>query len=319
MSRGRLLLGAAAATLAALVVVLFVWDRVQSSESRSAEGLAIEARTDLSPRSVFFGDTVTALVEVTLDRNRVDPDSVRVEADFAPWKPVAKPERSRRDQGTTTSLRFSYVLRCLGNRCISTEESRVILDKAVQSFGRARVTYTAAEGAVASDRESLQAPWPRLLVGARFSARDAQATGTSLTGWRADVDSMPTLTYSMTPGVLSALLLVGGALVASAGGAFAYRVRPRRTASTLPEAGPPEPVLTSLERALALLEISERVDGAADQRRALELVAAALAEHGDAKLASTSRALAWSRPVPAVKETNGLAVQARSALLNGAG
>lgn len=319
MSRDRLLLGAAAAGVIVLVVGLFTWDRVSGGESRSAEGPPIEARTDLSPRSVFFGDTVTAFVHVTLDRNRVDPDSVRVEADFAPWKRVASPERMRQDQGSTTSLRFTYALRCLGMRCISTEESRVILDKAVQAFGRARVTYTAAEGAEASGRESIQAPWPRLLVGARFSARDAQAAGTSLTGWRADVDSMPRLTYSMTPGVLSALLLVGGVLVASAGVAFAYRVLPRRTASTLPEAEPAEPVLTSLERALALLELTERVDGAADQRRALELVAAALAEHGDAKLASTSRALAWSRPVPAVKATNGLAVQARSALLNGAG
>jgi hypothetical protein len=115
------------------------------------------------------------------------------------------------------------------------------------------------------------------------------------------------------------MLLVGGALVASAGGVFAYRLRPRRTASTIPEVGPPEPVLAPLERALALLEATERVDGAADQRRALELVADALAERGNPKLASTSRALAWSRPVPAIKETNGLAVQARSALLNGAG
>ena len=88
MSRDRVLLGAAAAGLAALVVVLVVWDRVQSSEP-SAESPAIVARTDLSPRTVLFGDTVTALVEVTLDRNRVDPDSVRVEADFAPWKRVA--------------------------------------------------------------------------------------------------------------------------------------------------------------------------------------------------------------------------------------
>jgi hypothetical protein len=91
-------------------------------------------------------------------------------------------------------------------------------------------------------------------------------------------------------------------------------------APTLPVAGPPrEPVLTPLEHALALLEISQRVDGAADQRRALELVAAALAERGSPKLALASRTLAWSRPVPGVKETNGLAAKARSALANGAG
>ncbi|HEX2346214.1 MAG TPA: hypothetical protein VHI12_06495, partial [Gaiellaceae bacterium] len=198
MSRDRVLLGAAAAGLAALLVVLVVWDRVQSSEP-SAESPAIEARTDLSPRTVLFGDTVTALVEVTLDRNRVDPDSVRVEANFAPWKRVATPEPSRSDDGATTSLRFSYVLRCLGNRCITNDEDLVILDKAIQAFGRARVTYALLGGAAQGGRGSLQAPWPRLLVGARFSARDAQAVGSSSGGWRADLDSMPAVTYRMSP------------------------------------------------------------------------------------------------------------------------
>ena len=315
-----MLVRAAVLGLAALVVALFVWDRVRGSESPSAEGPAIEARTDLSPRSVFFGDTVAAVVEVTLDRNRVDPESVRVEADFAPWKRVAKPERFRRDGETMTSLRFSYVLRCLGNRCISTDEDLVILDKAVRTFGQARVTYTGPEGAAQSGRDSLRTPWPRLLVGARFSARDAQAVGSSSSGWRADLDSMPAVTYRMSPAFLSAALFVGGALLASAGGVVAYyRVRRRRRAPTLPEAGPLEPVLTPLERALALLEVTERLDGAADQRRALELVAAALVESGNSKLALTSRALAWSRPTPAVADTNGLAVRARSALWNGTG
>lgn len=318
MSRDRALVSAAALGLAALLTAL-VWDRVQRSESPSAGTSAIEARTDLSPRSLFFGDTVTGLVEVTLDPRRVDPDSVRVESDFAPWKLVARPERVRRDQGATTSLRFSYVLRCLGNRCVSSDEDLVILDKAIQTFGQARVTYTAPVGAARSGRDSLRAPWPRLLVGARYSARDAQAAGASLTGWRADLASMPAATYRMSPGVLTALLVVGGVLLASAGGALAYRLRPRRKAAIAPVAGPSEPVLTPLERALTLLEITDRVDGAADQRRALELVAAALADRGDPKLALTSRTLAWSKPVPAVADTNGLAVRARTALWDGAG
>jgi len=324
VSRNRALMRvalAAVAGLSILVVVLFAWARGRDGESiRIAEDApAIEARADLSPRSVFFGDTVTALVEVTLDRNRVDPDSIRIETDFPPWKRVATPERLRRDRGTTTSLRISFVLRCLGNACVSTDESLLILDKAVQTFGQARVTYTPAEGAAQSGRASLQVPWPRLLVGARYSARDAQSAGSSATGWRADVLSLPAVTYSMTPGLLFALLLAAGAFLASAAGAFAFRVRPRRISPTRPRAeGPPEPDLTPLERALALLEDSARVDGAADQRRALELVAAALAEHGDMNLALASRALAWSEPVPGVGETNGLAVRARSALWDGA-
>jgi hypothetical protein len=303
------------AGLIALVVVLFAWDRGGGGESPTArDAPPIEARTDLSPRSVFFGDTVTALVDVTLDRNRVDPDSVRVQADFSPWKPVANPERLRRDAETTTHLRMSFVLRCLTSACISTDETAVLLDKAIQTFGQARVTYKAPEGAVRSDRGSLQVPWPRLLIGARFSAKAAQSAGAS-GGWRADFESLPAVTYGVAPGLLFALLLAAGTVLASAAGAFAYLVRPRRVSPTNPRAdGPPELVLTPLERALALLEDSARVNGAADQRRALELVAAALAERGDMKLALASRALAWSEPVPGVRETNGLAVRARSAL-----
>lgn len=322
MSRDRVLVRVALAVVAgltALVFVLVTWDRGGKGELTPTEGApAIEARTDLSPRSVFFGDTVTALVEVTLDRNRVDPDSVRVQTDFSPWKPVASPER-RRDAETITYLRMSFVLRCLTSSCISTDASAVLLDKAIQTFGQARVTYAAPEGAVSSDRGSLQVPWPRLLIGARYSARAAQSSGPSSGGWRADLLSLPAVTYAVTPGLLFALLLAAGTLLGSAAGAFAYLVRPRRGSPTRPRAdGPPEPVLTPLERAFALLEDSARVDGAGDQRRALELVAAALAERGDMKLALASRALAWSEPVPGVRETNGLAVRARSALWVGA-
>lgn len=310
---------AVVAGLIALVVVLFAWDRGGGGESPTArDAHPIEARTDLSPRSAFFGDTVTALVEVTLDRSRVDPDSVRVQTDFSPWKRIANPERLRRDAETTTYLRMSFLLRCLTSTCISTDETAVLLDKAIQTFGQARVTYRAPEGAVSSDRGSLQVPWPRLLIGARYSARAAQSAGAS-GGWRADLESLPAVTYSMAPGLLFALLLAAGTLLVSAAGAFAYLVRPRRVSPTHPRAdGPPEPVLTPLERALVLLEDSARLDGAADQRRALELVAAALTEHGDMKLALASRALAWSEPVPGVRETNGLAVRARSSLWDGA-
>jgi hypothetical protein len=310
-------MSAAFAVVAGLIalVVLFAWDRGGGGSIPTARDAAIEARTDLSPRSVFFGDTVTALVEVTLDRNRVDPDSVRIETDFSPWQRVGNPERLRRDEATTTYLRMSFVLRCLTSACISTDETATLLDKAIQTFGQARVTYTPPEGAASSDRVSLEEPWPRLLIGARYSAREAQSAGTSLGGWRADLLSMPAVTYSVAPGLLLALLLAAGTLLVSAAGAFAYLVRPRRVSPTHPSAeAPPEVVLTPLELALALLEDSARVNGTGDQRRALELVAAALAEHGDMKLALASRTLAWSEPVPGVGETNGLAVRARSAL-----
>ena len=138
VSRGRLRMSAAFAVVAGLlvVVVLLARGRESGGESTARNAPAIEARTDLTPRSVFFGDMVTALVEVTLDRNRVDPDSVRVQTDFTPWKPIANPERLRRDTGATTSLRVSYTLRCLTSACIATDETATFLEKAIQTFGR---------------------------------------------------------------------------------------------------------------------------------------------------------------------------------------
>lgn len=307
---------AAVAALTALAVVLLAWDRGRGGEPDrlAADGPAIEARADLSPRSVLFGDTVKALVDVTLDRDRVDPDSVRVRADFAPWRRLANPELSRQDGKTTTSLRLTFVLRCVTNSCVSDDPAAVQKNISTQSFPRARVTYTTREGA-ASGRRSLQAQWPQLTVGARYSSNVAQGAGASAAPWQADLLSLPGVTYSVTPGLLFTLLLAAGTVLAIAGGAFVYFALPRRALPPLPKpAGPPKLVLTPLERALALLENPVRVDGAADQRRALELVAAALVEHGDMTLAQAARALAWSKPVPGVEETSGLALRARSSL-----
>jgi hypothetical protein len=297
------------AGLIVLVVVLFAWDRGGGGESPTAlDAAPIEARADLSPRSVLFGDTVTALVEVTLDRNRVDPDSVRIVTDFSPWKRVANPERLRRDGETTTHLRMSFALRCLASFCTSASEG------AVQDFAQARVTYTPREGADSSADGSLEVPWPELAVGSRFSATPPQGPDIVASRWRADMLSQPAVSYSIGPTLLIGLLLVGGALLAVGGGTLAYVALPHRSRAPRPKAEPTEPLLTPLELALALLEDPARVDGAGDQRRALELVAAGLVERGDVKLGQAARTLAWSKPVPRVAETSGLAARARSVL-----
>lgn len=313
LSRGTAVVGVAA--LAAAAVVLIAWIRAGGETTPTAQRRAIQPRADVTPRRVLFGDTLTALVEVTLDREQVDPDSVQVEADFKPWKPIAEPEQLRQDGERITLLRTTYRLRCLTSACISTDERAVQTENIVMTFGQARVTYTPAEGVGNGDPISQRVPWPRFLVDARYSQRDAQNAGTSTSGWRADLLSFPAVTYGTAPRLLFALLLLGGAVLTVAAGAFAYRARllrpPPRPSS---EAVPQGPVLTPLARALALLEDRTRMDGASDQRRALELVAAALVERGDLTLAQASRALAWSRPVPEIPETNGMAARARASL-----
>jgi len=302
--------------LGALVVVLFAWDRGRDGASIqiAEDEPPIAARADLAPRSVLFGDTVRALVDVTVDRNRVDPDSVRVRADFAPWKQLANPERLRRDDGTTTSIRTTYVLRCVTSSCVSSDVTAVQNDTTTKVFKQARVTYTAREGTASDGRGPLQVSWPQLIVGARYTPRAAQGSGRSTTPWQADVLSLGAVTYSATPDLLFALLLGAGTVLAIAGGAIAYLALPRRAPPVPTTDGPPEPVLTPLERALALLEDFVRVDGAADQRRALELVAGVLVDRDDVTLAYAARKLAWSKPVPGIEETSVVAARTRSAL-----
>ena len=81
---------------------------------------AIQARGALLPGVVLFGDTLTARLDVTLDRSKIDPGSVRVQAGFAPWKPVVPPKQVRRDgSGSSTYIGKTYVLRCLEGACTS--------------------------------------------------------------------------------------------------------------------------------------------------------------------------------------------------------
>jgi hypothetical protein len=296
-----------AAVLGAAAIV--AWNRVGGGEStRAAEGQPLAARADMAPRRVFFGDTVTAEVEVELDPDRVDPDSVRLRVDFSPWRQVSEPRRVRQD-GDTTTLSTTFVLRCLTLPCISPDED--VID---HNFPPAQVTYTARGGLGAEPPESVAAPWPRVEGRARYSSRVAQAA--SGAGWEADLVSLPELTFSVAPAVLIALLLAAGVLLAVAGALLVRRLLPHRAAqrTSPPPAARPERELTPLERALALLEDPARVNGAGDQRRALELVAAVLTERGERSLGRTARALAWSAPVPGVEETSSVAERTRSAL-----
>ena len=268
----------------------------------------VEADADLLPRIVLFGDTVTAQVDVVVDRSRVDPDSVRVEADFTPWELVADPERVRRDGAATSHVRTRFSLRCLTSPCLPPRETAPL------EFGTALVTYPGGEPVFVR--------WPVLVVHSRIvSAQRSLPVGPAGSGrrgppeipWRADVVSMPPASYRVAPGVAFPAFLALGSLLALGGLALAFLAVPRRHPAPPPPEEPPPPPLPPLELALALLEEPAPTDGIADRRRALELVADHL-EGRDAGLAGAARALAWSEELPPAEETGGLAARVRSAL-----
>ena len=289
-----------------LVAVVLVWQRGGGSGALRAEP-PITARTILSPQSVLFGDTVTAVVEATIDRTRVVPDSVQVKTDFAPWKLVGKPARFQRDAATSTYLRTTFAIRCLDISCLQSGNSAFV------DFTPARVTYTPAQGATGKKSNALNVPWPELVVDTRNVTNPGKRA--SATPWRADLLSLPAVTYRVDPALLVVLLLGMAALLATTGCVLAYRLF-RRSAPALPTpvVTPSAPPPTPIEQAFVVLEDDGRMDGAADRRRALQLVAEMLFERGDLTLARAARALAWSEAIPGVRETSGLAADARSAL-----
>ena len=304
----------AAGVALGLVALSVVRSEDESPQPDAAAELAdLEAQVTLEPAVALFGDTVLAHVDVVLDEARVEPESVRVAAAFAPFVVVGPPRRLRRDAGDTVYLRRTFALRCLSATCVPSGES------ARYEFPPARVRFTetgvdAADGSVGV----VTTPLPSVRVYSRFTALGA-GTDRGSTPWEVDLLSLPAASYRMAPSLLVALLLSGAALAGIVGVFLGYLAWPPRVPQAEPEPEPelpPPPPLSPLEQALILLEQSIRVDGAADQRRALELVAEELelADWGDRDLARTARALAWSEGVPPAKETTRLAARVRTAL-----
>lgn len=301
---------AAIALVSALALVLVAWSRGGETEAISpVESPEVEARGSLSPRVALFGDTIKARVDVTLDQTLYDVGSVRVATTLAPWEIVGTPARARRDAGPTTHLSTTFVLRCLTDACTPVRAASPL------DFIAARVTYREL-GDESARRESIEVDWPQLVAYSRIIPAESEvATSGAAISWRADVVSLPGVSYRAAPGVVFLLLLSGGIGLAGAGFGLAYLAWPRRTPAPPPEPAPePLPSLTPLEQALVLLEGSARADGAGEQRRALELVAEELEKWGDADLSGSARMLAWSPDVPGVEQTTALAARVRAEL-----
>ncbi|MDQ3381162.1 MAG: hypothetical protein M3546_12740 [Actinomycetota bacterium] len=315
MGRRLVMVIGLAIALASVLVLAFVV--LDGSDERTdvateLEIADIEAAVTLEPAVALFGDTVLAHVDILLDKTRVDPDSVRVAAQFIPFEIVGPPRRLRRDAGDSTYLRRTFVLRCLSGTCVPSGES------ARYEFPSARIAFEASDDGT-TETSPINVPMPSVRVYSRFTALGA-GTDRGSAPWVVDLLSLPSASYRLAPGLLIAMLLSFAALAALVGVFLGYLAWPPRVVEPEPEPEPelppPPPPLSPLEQALLLLEQSIRVDGAADQRRALELVAEELelADWGDRDLARTARALAWSEGVPPIQETTQLATRVRTAL-----
>jgi hypothetical protein len=241
----------------------------------------LSVATSISPSPAFFGDLVTARTEVLVDSARVDPASVRVEADFVPYAATSVPLHSSTRSGSIVALGYRFSISCLSSECVPGPGIRRIVLPLVVVRARLR------DGRAILVRAS----WPRLALAPRVD--DSELRTTPL-GWRNQL-AVPPVSYRASPSTLLAALLacaaaLGLGALALIAAEYARWSRLRHTRASAP---------SRLGLALALARESMRRNPD-DRRKALALLARVLAgKDSDAdRLAAAAEQLAWSRGRP---------------------
>jgi hypothetical protein len=253
----------------------------------------IAVRADVLPHELHFGDPLTAQVDVLLDRAFVNPDSVQVEENFAPFRVRGEPRRERRDLGETTHLRYTYALECLrGGPCLPGPDGTTF------ELPEVRVSYVVTD---IGDRTTTRVPVAPLAGSSRLLA-----TNLNEPAFRADPREVPPPTYRTSPTLVAvAALGLAGLLVLCALfllvplvpiGFVQRRLAARRARRR-----------TNLERALAHLRATAPGGTSSEVRPALERVASELGRTESDGLAGRTRRLAWSERPPDEDEIDGLA------------
>ena len=212
MSRRRLIAvaGLAAACVVALVLVAMLGG---GGDDAPAPRDDVAISTSLAPNPLFFGDLVTARAQVLVNRRELDPDTVLLEATFAPFSLVGRPQESRTSSGQTTSIDVRYTLQCLVEACLP-QPGGITLPKLLVH------TRPSSDNLVTYNHG-----WPRVDVVSRVAPA---ALATDPPPWRQQV-ALPAVSYRLEPGKLAAALTLAAALLVL--GAFALVVERSRDAA----------------------------------------------------------------------------------------
>jgi hypothetical protein len=263
--------GLAAIVFFVLAAAGFLAWRAWDSEDQQGPAEPIAVNATLGPQQHLFGDPVHA---------RIDPKTVKVRVNFAPYRPLRPTRQVRSASGPITRLRFDYLLSCLGFRCLPLGQRDFELhDGAVE--------YRTRAGGM--QREEID--WPSIEATGRIPA--TQLWQAQL---RADYRDLGPPTYALAPRTVTLVALVLAVLFGAAALILILRLLPlARLAERLGLKTVDR--RTPLERALARVhETSERPK---EGRRALERLAQELRRTHRPELAGTASQLAWSREFPA--------------------
>jgi hypothetical protein len=276
------------ALVAAVVVVLLAlagllawraWSKPE--QAQLTEPIAVHAT--LAPQQHLFGDPIHARVEVILDTKRIDPATVRLRTSFAPYRPLQPPERSESRAGNVARVRLDYRLACLGYRCLPVGQRRFELRDGTVEYRR--------RGAAAVQTEEVD--WPALNATGRIPASrfwEAQI--------RSEFREVGPPTYRLSPTLVEAVALVLAVVFGAAALILILRLLPlARIAERLGLKTVDR--RSRLERALARVQETARVERAEEGRRALERLAHELRRVRNPELAGAASQLAWSRQFPA--------------------
>jgi hypothetical protein len=276
---------AAAVVLVLTLVGALAWRFLgPADEATLAEPIAVNAT--LNPPQHLFGDPVRARIEVVLDAKRVNPDSVKVRANFAPYRPLQPSTQSRTAVGPLTRIRFEYRLACLTYGCTprgQRGQRRFELKNAAVEYG--------SRGGGRLRTEEID--WPMLTVSGRISPTRFWEAQT-----RAEYRELGPPTYSVSPRLVEFVALLLALIFGAAAVVLALRLLPlARLAERLGLKTVDR--RTSLERALERVRETSSADRAEEGRRALERLAHELRRARNPELAGAASELAWSRQFPA--------------------
>lgn len=271
--------------------------------SSVGEGVPLKAYASITPTVHLFGDELTAKIAIVADTKWVDPNRLRVTADFSPYAPIRPVQILRLGVGRFSQVTYTWTIRCTTSPCVPRVPPS---DKFhVFHFRPARIEYITLNG---KPQYGINASFPPVEVLSTVSPGvQAFLQKTNHLNWRIDFTPVASPTYRTSPSLLFWLsLALAGVLVAGAAW-FAYRwflvIRPRRQHEEIT-------VGTPLERAIAVLRYAHETGDETLQRKAFERVAGELGVESADELSRLAREHAWSQRTPEDEEVEEFAEQA---------
>ena len=270
-----------------------------------AASKAAVVRGEMIPNVHLFGEPVVARIDVILNREKVDPDDVRLKTNFEPYEPVGETELERRDIGDFTLIRYTTALTCLNENCIPRTfagETTVSQLPGLPPFlpGQQRdekVKFEFPPALLMADAEPKartlgRVVWSPLRSLSRINWYDSSVVGQGFP-FIATVAPLPEPDYRISPTLLGLGLLV---LALTLLALPVWLVWDRRRRRAVPNGDRVTP-LSPLERALQLVEWASRRPSVAERREALEVLAFEIGIE-DGQTAERAREHGWSPPTP---------------------